>query len=210
MSAPSPVTSILDAGTDVYGVDFSPESSPAGTSPALAIVPRRTLRGHVSAVDYIADTIERMDEESMTPEVRDALSAELVAELAGTRAKVDSTCAVLAMWDGLEASARKEIERLTKRAERFARSRERLELHVQAVMTASGLEKLDGETSSLALRRNPPAVVIDETTTLGHEFLFFPEAPPPRPDRTAIRKALIAGRKIAGCHLERGVRLVRS
>jgi hypothetical protein len=76
-------------------------------APALSIVPKRSLRALVAGVDAIADAIEQLDDETLTPELKDALSEQLIGALAGTRAKVDSTCRALALFESLEAGRRR-------------------------------------------------------------------------------------------------------
>lgn len=228
---------VLDGVPDVYAPELDPSDPanwpaedadaydrttaaafvglPGNASPGPQLVPapppkKPTLRDRMDRVTYIADTIEALDDEALTDELRDQLSAQLIEELAGTREKVDSVAAVLAMLEGLAASAEREIERLAKRANRYTRQAKRLELYVLAVLTASKLDRIEGETSTLAKRLNPPKVVIDDGATFGHEFTFYPPVPPPEPDRKAIKKALLAKRRVAGCRLERGERLVRS
>jgi hypothetical protein len=182
----------------------------------LSVVPIRekpakpTLRDRVATVEYIADQIEALDDEALTPERRDELSAELIAALAGTRQKVDAVSATLAMFASLEAAAKAERERLEAREVRYARQAQRLSDYVLAVMSASSIEKLEGETSTLAKRLNPPAVVIAPGAELRSEYLFYPEVPEPRPDKKVIAKYLKAGRVIAGCSLAQTSRLVRS
>lgn len=208
-----------------------PSTPPAGAPPdpdpaaepelerarRLRVMPspaKRSLRDRVGAVEYIADLIEQLDDEAMTAEVRDELSRQLIDELAGTRAKVDATSATLAMFESLEASAAAERDRLAKRVARYAAQRERLETYVLAVLTASKLDKIDGETSTLARRLNPVSVRIDcDPATLPREFLRFaapPPPPPPAPDKTELKRALQAGREIDGVRLERRAKLVRS
>jgi hypothetical protein len=230
--APSLVVNLIDSIPDVYApviasgdpYSWTPEDADAyDTTPAaefsggagIALVPpappkKPTLRDRMERVAYIADTIEALDDEAMTDDLRDHLSEQLVVELAGTREKVDAVANVLAMFEGLAATAEKEIERLAKRANRYTRQAKRLEVYVLAVMSASKLDRIDGETSTLVRRLNPPKVVIDDGAAIGHEFMFYPEAPPPHPDKGAIKKALLAKRKVAGARLERGERLARS
>jgi len=110
----------------------------------LSVVPapaekRRSLGDYVSGVDAIIDTIESLDAEDLPEADRQELSEMLIAELAGTRKKVDATNAALATWEGLEASAAREIERLDARRKRYARLRESLELYVLAILEASHL-----------------------------------------------------------------------
>jgi hypothetical protein len=171
---------------------------------------RKTLREHLSDVDAIADTIEALDAEDLTDEARDELSRMLIAAIAGTKKKIDNATSCLAMWDGLEAAANAEITRLNKRASTFARQRDRLESYLIAVLEASKLTKLEGNTSAIALRLNPPAVIVEDAAKVPHEFLRYPDPPPPSPDKPAIKKALASGRVVIGCRLERGKKLVRS
>jgi hypothetical protein len=80
-------------------------------------------------------------------------------------------------------------------------------------MTASKLERLDGETSSIALRKNPPSVRIDcDVLDLPAVFLRCPPpvTPPGTADKAALKRALAAGVEIEGVRLERTTRLVRS
>jgi chromosome segregation ATPase len=185
----------------------------------LAVVPprdreaegaRRTLAEHLSGVDAIIDTIEGLDDESLDEAARNELSAMLIAELAGTRRKVDNVSAALATWESLEASASREIERLTNRRNRFARLRERLEDYTLALMEASKLPKLEGDISTFARRMNPPSVRIDDAAAVPGAFLRTPPVPAPVPDKTAIAKALKAGDAVDGCSLQQTARLVRS
>jgi chromosome segregation ATPase len=222
MSAPTPVATILDNAPDLHewdeGAPYVAPRLSVVPPPALAIsthrvenpAPKRSLGDRVSRVEFIADCIERMDDAEMDDATRESLTAELISELAGTRAKTDAVAATLAMFESLEAASEREMERLCKRVERYQRQRERLEHYVTVVMTTSKLDKLEGETSTLTLRKNPPAIQIADGATIPHEFLYFPEAPPPRADKGALKKALKAGRKIAGVKLESATRLVRS
>ena len=57
----------------------------------------------------------------------------------------------------------------------------------------------------LAVRDNPPSVVIDGEVPA--EFMRQPDPPPPVADKKAIGEALKAGREIPGAHLSRGQRL---
>jgi hypothetical protein len=208
MSAPSPAAALLDTNLDLFA--DQPEQPEA---PALEIVPRRTLRGHVATVEFIADSIEALDDDSLTPERRDELSAALIAELAGTRAKVDRVASVLAMFEHLAQAAGAEAKRLEKRAEYFSRQAARLTDYVLAVLEASQLKKLEGETSTLARRLSPPAVLIDDENLIPREFMrHAPQPPPPPavPDKVRIAGALKAKRDVPGARLVQRARLVRS
>jgi Siphovirus Gp157 len=215
MTPPSPAANLLENAASI--IDWSEFEAPPATF-GLAIVPkpeapqapRVSLRRHIEGVEAIADTIEGLDDETLSAEERDELSAMLIGAIAGTKRKVDNTSNVLAMYEALEAGAKAEKERLAKRESFYARQIERLTDYVIATMTASDILKLEGETSTFALRKNPPSVVIEAGATFAYEFMVYPEAPAPRPDKDAIKRALKAKREIAGASLQSTMRLVRS
>lgn len=182
----------------------------SGVTTSDVTAPRVSLRAHIEGVEAIADTIESLDDESLSDDERDELSAMLISAIAGTKRKVDATANVFAMFETLEAGAKAEKERLAKREAFYARQIARLTEYVTITMRTSSLDRLDGETSTLALRKNPPSVVIEPGARLDDEWLVYPDAPPPRADKAAIGRALKAGFQIAGAALAQTTRLVRS
>lgn len=215
----APVAALLNDSTDLFALDTrdfdAPDHSfewPADDDapPALAVVPRRSLRQWLSGTDLILEAIQQLDAEALTEERRMELSEDLVSGIAGTRAKVDSTNAVLSMLEGREAAASAEIERLQARVSRFARQRVRLTDYVLATMDASGLPQLDGETSTLKRQANPPKVEIMDVTAIPAEFLRHKAPPAPEPDKAAIARALKARREVNGARLVASARLVRT
>lgn len=175
-----------------------------------AVETRRTLADHVSGVEAIIDTIEGLDDESLTDEDRTDLSEMLIAELAGTRKKVDNVSAALSTWESLEAAATREIERLDARRTRFARSRQRLTDYVLATMEASNLPKLEGDFVTLTRRLNPPSVLVDDAEAIPGAYMRVPPVPAPQADKTAIKAALKAGADVPGARLIQTARLCRS
>jgi hypothetical protein len=184
---------------------------PAAAEPVAPAPPvKRSLRSRVNAVDFIAATIEALDPEEVTDEVRAELSAQLIEELAGTREKVDATGRVFAMYETLIAGAKSEKERLAKREARFERLRQRLEDYVLALLTASKLDAIEGETSTLTKRNNPPRLDVTAPELVPAKYLRTPPAPGPVPDKDAIKKAIKGGAEVPGCQMVQGARLVRS
>jgi hypothetical protein len=59
---------------------------------------------------------------------------------------------------------------------------------------------------SLAIRKNPPVVVIDREEDLPPQYLVQHQ-PPPMPDKKAIAASLKAGTPVPGAHAEQRVRL---
>lgn len=183
--------------------------SPA-TSIAIPEPPKRSLREHVNLVDYIACSVEALDNEELTEEVRRELTAQLLEAMAGTREKVDSTARVLAMFQGFQAAAKAERERLQKREAYFGRQIDRIETYVIAILETSKLDRIEGDTNTLALRKNPPAVIIDDAAAIPAEYMRTPPPPAAVPDKVAIKRALAAKKAVAGARLDQGVQLVRS
>jgi hypothetical protein len=182
---------------------------------SLSLVPARkhSLVEHLSDVEAIQTTLESLDDDAMGPEAREDLERMLMEAIAGTRVKVDRTAAILSVFETATAAATAEAVRLKARAEYFERQRKRLETYVLAVMSASGLKKLDGATSTLASRNNPASVVIDDESRIPWDFFRVPEPrpdPPPAPDKKLIAQALRAGSAVEGARLVASQRLVRS
>ncbi len=174
---------------------------------------RRSLREHVEGVEAIADTIEHLDDEALSQGARDELSAALIEALAGTRRKVDAVASTLALFESLRMATAAERDRLARRVDFYARQSERLETFVLAILSASKLTRLDGETSTLMRRLNPPSVVVDDESAVPNEFLRWPPVPPEPPaipEKAAIKNAILSGHAVEGCRLERSARLVRS
>jgi hypothetical protein len=200
---------LFDQAPDLWD-DYEAEAAPpAAPAPALTLVPKRSLRDHIEGVDLILEALDQLDGENLSEERTLELSTDLISALAGTREKVDNVSRCIAMFDGLEASAAAENERLKKRAATFARQRQRLIDYTLATMEASKLPKLEGNTSTLALRKNPPSVRIDDETAIPRTYFRFP-VPPPVVDKAAIARDLKALREVPGARLVTSNRLVRS
>jgi hypothetical protein len=76
-------------------------------------------------------------------------------------------------------------------------------------MEASKLPKLEGNTSTLALRKNPPSVRVEDEAAIPRNYFKFP-VPPPVLDKTAVARDLKALREVPGCRLIQTTRLCRS
>jgi hypothetical protein len=126
------------------------------------------------------------------------------------RARVDRFNAALARLEAEAALAAAEMERLAARKKRAELKRKRLEGFLIAVIEHAGASRLEGYTSTFRVRANPPSVCIEDGVELPAEFLRYPAAPPPAPDKGAIKIALTTGRDVPGASLVQTLRLVRS
>lgn len=127
---------------------------------------------------------------------------------------------IAAKAQGLECIARNlemytpainaEIERLQKL--RDARCKKAQDLRECALvnMQAAGIDRIETPLFKIKLQNNPPAVDVFEPGLIPAGFMTAPVAPPPAPNKTAIKNALRAGIDVQGCRLVQGQRLVVS
>ncbi len=99
------------------------------------------------------------------------------------------------------------MEDLAARHAALQRAIERSRKLVLDVMQSAQRDKVTTALFSLAVRKNPPAVVIDSENDLPPGFWVHPAPPPPTPDKKAIAAALKAGTPVPGAHCEQAVRL---
>ena len=71
----------------------------------------------------------------------------------------------------------------------------------------AGVTKVECPEFTIAVRKNPEAVEIDDPEQVPPEYMVQPEPPPPRLDKKAIKDALKAGTPVRGCWLRSGERL---
>jgi len=79
--------------------------------------------------------------------------------------------------------------------------------YLKAQMERTGITEIASPYFKLAIRKNPPSVVIDAASQIPAEFMRTPEPPPPAPDKKAIGAAIKAGKEVPGAHAESSTRL---
>lgn len=146
-------------------------------------------------------------EDADSDEARAELAERVGEYLTAAEEKRDRFVQFLRHLDVQVQFAEEESKRILQRAKAFREARERLAQYALAAMEAAGTEQLEGRTSTLRRRMNPPAVVIDDPLLVPQRFFRWPDPPAPTPDKAEIKKALTAGKEVPGARLERGVRL---
>lgn len=68
-------------------------------------------------------------------------------------------------------------------------------------MQTAGLTKIESPSVRLSFRASS-AVVIDGADLIPEQYMRRAEAPPPEPDKAAIKAALTAGEDVPGAHIE--------
>lgn len=113
--------------------------------------------------------------------------------------KRDRVATALRIYDQQAAFCDEEIKRLKERKERAQKGKQRLTEHVMRVMQQLDIERIEGKTSTLCIRRNPPSVVIEDESKIPQEYKFIRQTEVV--DKDGIRKALKAGVDVPGADL---------
>lgn len=130
----------------------------------------------------IADTLEGL---AGSLEVKATNVAYFVRNLEATAEQIKAA-------EGQMADRRKAMEN------RAARIRDYLKTN----MEIAGITEISCPHFRLAIRKNPPSVVIDAESQIPADYMTVPVAPPPAPDKKLIAQALKDGFAVAGAHLE--------
>ena len=163
------------------------------TLPALYVLAEEYRQAAITLADLdlppevVQDTLEGLAGDLETKATNTAM---LVRNL-------EATAEAIKAAEGEMARRRKALEN------RAASVRE----YLKVSMIRAGITKIECPYFRLALRDNPPAVVIDAESQIPDEFMRRPEPPPPAPDKKSIAEAIKSGREVPGAHLERGQRL---
>ena len=148
-----------------------------------------------------ADKLSEMDLDEVTlKDTLESLSGDLEAKATNTIMLVRN---LEATAEQIKAAEKAMAERRKGYENRAARIRQ----YVLDNMIFAGITKIECPLFKIAIRDNPPSVVIDDDKQVPASYLTDPPPPAPQPDKKLIAQALKDGHEVAGCHLERGQRL---
>ena len=106
------------------------------------------------------------------------------------------------------ADAIKQAEQdMKRRREAIEHRAERLERYLLDNMKATGISRIDSPYMVVSIHKSPPRVVIDAESQLPAVYWRQKPAPPPEPDKEAIKQAIKEGAEVPGAHLEQGEHL---
>lgn len=109
--------------------------------------------------------------------------------------------------EAADAGIMRTMEDLAARHAALQRAAERGRKLILELMQRSQRERVSTALFSMAVRKNPPAVIIDSEAALPPAFMHYPDPPAPVPDKKAIAAALKAGQEVPGAHCEQALRL---
>lgn len=101
-------------------------------------------------------------------------------------------------------------EAMKVRAQKIRCRSESIREYLRINMQGAGITKIEATEFVLALKKNPPSVIVTDEAAIPPAFKVMPTPPPPpvpRPDKAAIKKAIQSGIVVAGAHLEQAERL---
>lgn len=79
---------------------------------------------------------------------------------------------------------------------------ERIREYLKTSMEFAGISEISCPHFKLAIRKNPPSVVIDAESQIPSDYMTQPVAPPPAPDKKLIAQAIKDGFTVPGAHLD--------
>jgi hypothetical protein len=161
-----------------------------------------TLYAATDEIRTLLDTLEGLEDESLTTEEKEYLATQMQTAVAATVKKADSIIAVLQTLDARANAAKAEAKRLSEHAKRQERNAEKLQSYVIRCMEQAGLKKLDANLGTLSLRNRPNSVVITDESVLPAQFVRLVQTT--APDKKALKEALESGAEIPGADLAIG------
>jgi hypothetical protein len=151
-----------------------------------------------------ADTLAELDMDEQTiADTLESISGDLTV-------KAQNVAFVIR---NLEASAQQisvAVEHMNARAQALEKRAERVREYLLQNMLMAGVQKIECPYFKLAVKENPPKVVVDDEKQIPMAYMTDPAPPPPppsKPDKKLIAQALKDGNDVPGCRLERGKRL---
>jgi hypothetical protein len=157
----------------------------------------------VLADEYLAATQKLADLDLDPQTVADTLEGlQFPIEQKGTQ--------VAAFVQNLEATAKaidEAVDAMTLRRDRIRQRAATIREYLKGQMERTGITKIDSPWFRIAVRQNPPSVVIDDEDKLPAKWKVQPPAPPMRPDKARIKDDLEHGVDVPECRLERKTRL---
>lgn len=141
-------------------------------------------------------------------ELDDLTIANTLESISGPLEEKATNVAMIARNLEATAEAIKEAEQKMAARRKALESRAAsIKRYLLANMQKCGISKIESPYFSIAIRKNPASVVIDDPNVIPAEFMRQPEPPPPAPDKKALAEALKKGLEVPGVHLEQSERV---
>jgi len=143
---------------------------------------------------------ERNDDEQLIADTLESISGPLDERL-------ENLAKMVRNIEAADTGVLQTMENLQARHVSLQRAAQRGRKLILDLMRAAGRERANTALFDLAVKKNPPQVVIDREADLPPSYFIHHDPPPPTPDKRAIATALRVGTPVPGAHVEQGVRL---
>lgn len=142
---------------------------------------------------------ERNDDEQVIADTLDSISGPLDERL-------ENLAKMVRNIEAADHGVLQTMENLQARHAALQRAAQRGRRLILDLMHTAGRERATTALFALAVKKNPPYVVIDREEELPSQY-FIHHEPPSTPNKKAIAAALRAGTPVPGAHAEQSVRL---
>ena len=149
-----------------------------------------------SNIQAIIDSIYSGDDE-----VTDADFTALLELKAERTAKLENIALYIKNCDSEAAAIKAEIDNLTARAKRLERKSEGLRGILLNSMIANGDKEISSPRYSAKIRTSKATEIIDESLIPDDFVRIITHEPERKPDKTAIKKAILSGQEVAGARV---------
>lgn len=99
------------------------------------------------------------------------------------------------------------IDEMKRRKQILKNRSDNIRDYLKQSMETAGITKIECPYFVLAIKKNPPSVVVDDADAIPDSYMRVPDPPPAEIDKKAIAEALKAGTEVPGAHLETRTRL---
>ena len=111
--------------------------------------------------------------------------------------------AIATVWRGFGnyvSEIKAEIDRLTALKKRVEREQTRLTDYLTQACEMTGTTEVRGVSANISFRNSPPRTVIDDESAIPEQYIAVKTER--KPNLTAIKEAIKAGKEVPGAHLE--------
>lgn len=127
--------------------------------------------------------------------------AEAVGKIQGDfNQKAISVATVWRNFGRYASEIEEEIDRLTVLKKRVEREQKHIEDYLVQACEITGTVEIHGISANITFRNNPPKTVVDDAEAIPEEYITVKVER--KPNLTAIKAAIRAGKEVAGAHLE--------
>lgn len=152
---------------------------------------------YVLADEYLQSAAKLSDLDLPEEVIIDTLSS-LTGDL---EAKATNVAAFVKNLESLAEQIKQAEASMAARRKAIEQRADNVREYLLSNMLRTGISKIESPYFKIALRNNPPSVVVDDPTLIPAKYMRQAEAPPPAPDKREISEALKFGEIVPGARL---------